>query len=130
MKASYRDHLKRKFKPTFFGLFESQYDSLINNVYKYIYDEVVWSSPAITGCKPVSGGYRKITLAEIQGEFNGYRSNTALQAAVLERVKQYVADFEAATVFKPTQEQFARLLEVRNYFQENIASADVPSYAV
>jgi len=121
MKASYIDHLKSKFRPTFFGLFETQKDSLLKNVYAYIYNETVRSSPAITECRgPVAGGHNKVTISEIRGEFDAYGHNPKLQAEILARVNQYVADFEEATILKPTPEQTERLLEVRDYFQTHI----------
>ncbi|ARB91041.1 hypothetical protein A6J40_02050 [Legionella longbeachae] len=124
MKASYRDHLKSKFKPTFFGLFETQYDSLLKNVSAYIYNDTVYNPPAITGCRgPVSGGYKNITLAQIQGEFDAYGYDPKLQAELLARIEKYVVDFEASTVFIPTQEQSERLFTVRNYFRDHIKEA-------
>lgn len=127
MKATYQDHLKSKFKPTFFGLFETQYDSLLKNVYAYIYDKPIWSPPAITCRGPVSGRYRNITLAEIQGQFEMYGYDPKLQAKALARVEKYVTDFEAATVLKPTREETERLLAVRDYFRDHIKKATIDS---
>ncbi|KTD32170.1 hypothetical protein Lnau_3081 [Legionella nautarum] len=122
MKA-YTDHLKSKFKPTFFGLFEKQADSLIKNVYAYIYNKTVRNSPAITGCRGVTtGSNMPITIGMIKGEFNAY--NNEVQKSVLDRVNEYVAEFESSKIFPPTGDEMQRLLEVRDYFRENIKSSD------
>lgn len=127
MKATYQDHALSKFKPTFFGLFETQYDSLLKNVYAYIYNKPIWSSPAITCRGPVFGRYRNITLAEIQGEFEMYGYDPKLQAQVLTRVEKYVTDFKAATIWKPTPDEIERLLAVRDYFRDHIKKPTIDS---
>ncbi|KTC81930.1 hypothetical protein [Legionella cincinnatiensis] len=68
-----------------------------------------------------------ITLTEIQGEFDTYGYDPKLQAKVLARVEKYVTDFEAATVWKPTQDETERLLEVHHYFRDHIKKATIDS---
>lgn len=126
VKSSYRDHLRHKIKPTFFGLFEKQDDALLNNVYSYIYGKDVWHYPAIGGCGGVvSGGYRPVTFAMVTSEFNACNQKT--QNTVLARVNQYVIDFEAATLMIPTAEARERLLQVRDYFQEHVKEPSLGS---
>ena len=126
MKSSYRDHVKATFKPTLFGLLQSQYDSILSNVYAYIYNKQVWSSAFISTCRgAVSGHYRNVTLAEVEGEFDAYAFNPELQNKILERVNQYVTDFKSSMVFPPTADALARLLQVRDYFQARIDKRQV-----
>ncbi|MCE3044215.1 hypothetical protein [Legionella sp. 16cNR16C] len=125
MKSSYRDHLKAKFKPTFFGIFEKQDAALLSNVYAYVYNKEVKHSAFMSTCHgPVSGYKSHVTLDAVKNEFTQY--NPEVQTAVLSRVNQYVSDFEAATVFHPTQEAYQRLLEVRDTFKAHMDKSPTP----
>lgn len=81
------------------------------------------NTPAITGCRGVTtGGYMPVTIGMIKGEFTAY--NNEVQKSVLDRVNEYVAEFESSKIFPPTGDEMQRLLEVRDYFRENVKSSD------
>jgi len=62
-----------------------------------------------------------VSFSSVQSEFNN--SNREVQIEALARVNQYLVDFNAATVVKPTQEEGERLLKVCNYFKEHVKPA-------
>lgn len=123
MHSSSRDHIRRKFKPTLFGLFESQYDSLLKKVYAYTYDKEVRRPPVLTTCRGVmSGGRSKVTLNSISNEFAVYSAE--VQAEVLTRVNKYVDDLTTALFNKPTHEQMDRLLAVQSCFKSKLKNQE------